>query len=61
MVWDVCENLVVKGVVVVIVSYLKDEVFLLILVLYVCSFYCIFVIGILVREIIFLDKVRCVL
>lgn len=61
MVWDVCENLVVKGVVVVIVSYLKDEVFLLILVLYVCSFYCIFVIGILVREIIFLDMVRCVL
>lgn len=39
LVFDVCENLVVNGVVIVIVSYLKDDFLLLILILYVCGFY----------------------
>lgn len=53
---DVCENLVAKGVVAVIVSHPKDEVSPPISVSYACSFYRIPVIGISARETIFSDK-----
>ena len=55
---DVCENLVAKGVVTVIVSHPKDELSPPISVSYACSFYHIPVIGISARETIFSDKVR---
>lgn len=57
---DVCENLVAKGVVTVIVSHPKDELSPPISVSYACSFYHIPVIGISARETIFSDKVRYV-
>ncbi|KAL9984223.1 hypothetical protein ACROYT_G006496 [Oculina patagonica] len=53
---DVCENLVAKGVVTVIVSHPKDELSPPISVSYACSFYQIPVIGISARETIFSDK-----
>ena len=56
---DVCENLVAKGVVTVIVSHPKDNLSPPISVSYACSFYQIPVIGISARETIFSDKVRC--
>ena len=56
---DVCENVVAKGVVAVIVSHPKDELSPPISVSYACSFYHIPVIGISARETIFSDKVRC--
>ena len=56
---DVCDNLVAKGVVTVIVSHPKDELSPPISVSYACSFYQIPVIGISARETIFSDKVRC--
>lgn len=55
---DVCENLVAKGVVTVIVSHPKGELSPPISVSYACSFYHIPVIGISARETIFSDKVR---
>lgn len=55
---DVCENLVAKGVVTVIVSDPKGELSPPISVSYACSFYHIPVIGISARETIFSDKVR---
>lgn len=55
---DVCENLVAKGVVTVIVSHPKGELSPPISVSYGCSFYHIPVIGISARETIFSDKVR---
>lgn len=58
---DVCENLVAKGVVTVIVSHPKGELSPPISVSYACSFYHIPVIGISARETIFSDKVRYVL
>ena len=58
---DVCDNLVAKGVVTVIVSHPKDELSPPISVSYACSFYRIPVIGISARETIFSDKVRYVL
>lgn len=57
---DVCENLVAKGVVTVIVSHPKGELSPPISVSYACSFYHIPVIGISARETIFSDKVRYV-
>ena len=56
---DVCENVVAKGVVAVIVSHPKDELSPPISVSYACSFYHIPVIGISARETIFSDKVSC--
>lgn len=58
---DVCENLVAKGVVAVIVSHPKDELSPPISVSYACSFYHIPVIGISARETIFSDKVGHIL
>lgn len=55
---DVCEHLVAKGVVTVIVSDPKGELSPPISVSYACSFYHIPVIGISARETIFSDKVR---
>ena len=56
---DVCEKLVAKGVVAVIVSHPKGELSPPISVSYACSFYQIPVIGISARETIFSDKVKC--
>lgn len=53
---DVCEKLVAKGVVAVIVSHPKGELSPPISVSYACSFYQIPVIGISARETIFSDK-----
>lgn len=54
---DVCEKVIAKGVVAVIVSHPKDDTSPPISISYACSFYHIPVIGISARETIFSDKV----